>query len=64
MISSETLRTTILAIGLSFLLMMVYVALKFNAYNVPAHEYSLENEKTLFNENKNIVFNNDSENKY
>jgi hypothetical protein len=38
----------ILAIGLSFLLMMVYVALKFNTYNnnSPVHKYTLENEQS------------------
>ena len=44
MISSENLRTTILAIGLSFLVMMIYVTLKFNNYTDPVYEYTLENE--------------------
>ena len=45
MINSETLRTTVLAIGLAFLLMMVYASLKFNAYDASVYEYTLKNEK-------------------
>jgi len=53
MINLETLRTALLAIGLSLLLMTAYVALKFNSYTPPVNEYTLVNKH--MSENKNIA---------
>ena len=56
MITSETLRNTILAVGLSLLLMMAYVALKLSIYDTSL------STNTLLDEKQNIALNNSNAN--